>query len=58
VAGSIGTVEYSHYRRKINKVAHDTARFCLESRTDCNWVDEPPSFLLQPLLDDVTLLSW
>jgi ribonuclease HI len=56
VAGGIGTVEYSHCRREINKVAHDTARFCIESRTDCNWVDEPPSFLLQPLLDDVTLL--
>jgi ribonuclease HI len=56
VAGSIGMVEFNHCTRDMNRVAHDIARFSFSSRADCNWVDEPPSFILQPLLDDVTYL--
>jgi hypothetical protein len=56
VAGIIGMVDFNHCRRDMNKVTHDIPRFSLSSKTDCNWVDELPSFLLQPLLDDVTYL--
>jgi ribonuclease HI len=55
-AGSIGVVEFMHCRRETNKVAHDIARHCFRSRISCTWVDEPPSFLLQPLLHDVTTI--
>jgi hypothetical protein len=53
-AGSIGMVEFVHCRREINIVAYDIVRHCFRSRT-CTWVDEPPSFFLQPL-HDVTIL--
>jgi hypothetical protein len=56
LAGLIGIVEFNHYHREVNKVAHEIARSCFESSISCNWVDEPPSFLSQLLLDDVTIL--
>jgi hypothetical protein len=56
LAGLIGTVKFNHYHREVNKVAREIARSCFESSISCNWVDEPPSFLSQLLLDDVTIL--
>jgi ribonuclease HI len=53
-AANIGKVEFMHCRRDINKVAHELARSYFMSSTGCNWVDEPPSFLLEKLLNDVT----
>jgi ribonuclease HI len=55
-ASMIGNVEFTHCGRDINSVAHEIARECSVSQISCNWVDEPPSFLLQTLLDDVTIL--
>jgi ribonuclease HI len=54
--GIIGKVEFKFCPREMNNVAHTIARSCFNSKADCNWLDEPPSFLLQPLLDDVTIL--
>ena len=56
IAGLIGTVEFNHCQRDVNKVAHEIARSSFESSSSCNWVDEPPSFLSQFLPDDVTIL--
>jgi ribonuclease HI len=53
---SIGHVEFSHCRRETNMVAHEIARNSLSTRTSCNWVDEPPTFILSALLNDVTIL--
>jgi hypothetical protein len=55
-AASIGTVEFSHCTRDTNIVAHDLARDSFISRSCCNWVDDPPSFILPALLYDVTVL--
>jgi ribonuclease HI len=55
-AASIGHVEFHHCRRETNMVAHEIARNSLSTRTSCNWVDEPPSFILSALLNDVTIL--
>jgi hypothetical protein len=38
----------------MNIVAHDITRHGYNSNSGSTWVDESPSFLLQPLLDDVT----
>jgi ribonuclease HI len=37
-----------------NQVAHEIARFCFSNNISCNWIDEPPSFLLDRLINDVT----
>jgi ribonuclease HI len=55
-AGYIGNVEFKKCGRDMNKVAHEIAWECFSTRLSCNWVDEPPSFLAQALLDDVTIV--
>jgi ribonuclease HI len=51
---SVGDVSFSHCPRKANKVAHELAKFSFSNELCCNWVDEPPSFLLDKLIRDVT----
>jgi hypothetical protein len=56
LATSIGDVSFSHCPREANGVAHELARFCYSNCLSCNWIDEPPRFLLDSLLNDVTVL--
>jgi ribonuclease HI len=53
---SIGTVSFAHCPREANKVAHGLAQECFSSKVSCNWVDEPPQFILDAILNDVTIL--
>jgi hypothetical protein len=55
LATEIGEVKFSHISREANKVAHELARQCFIDKSDCNWVDEPPSFVLGSFINDVTL---
>ena len=57
MASTIGIVTYRHCLREANKAAHEIARVCFHNKDSCNWVDEPPSFLLDSLLDDVTIVD-
>jgi len=43
--------------REANGVAHELARVALQEKLTCNWVDEPPRFLLLALVNDVTVLQ-
>jgi hypothetical protein len=52
----IGKVEFKHYPREANRVAHVIARNSVDSKSSCSWVDEPRSFVLQTLVDDVTII--
>jgi hypothetical protein len=36
--------------------AHEIARRCFISKQSCIWVNEPPSFLLEFLMNDATVL--
>jgi hypothetical protein len=53
---SIGNVSFRHSFREANKVAHVLARESFCNKLTCNWVEEPPGFLLDDLLNDVTVL--
>jgi hypothetical protein len=55
-AGIIGKVDFMHCGRDSNYAAHYIARECFNSKVGCNWADEPPSFLAQTLLNDVTVI--
>jgi len=46
-----------HCNRDINVVAHEVARVVMESELNCIWVDEPPSFILEHLVNDVILFG-
>ena len=41
---------FDHCNRDINRVAHELARVAMESNLNCNWVDEPPRFILEHLV--------
>jgi hypothetical protein len=49
-------ISFKHCPIEANEVAHEIASFCFSSRSSCNWVDEPFSFLLPKLINDVTVL--
>jgi hypothetical protein len=48
---SIGNVDFKHWE------ANHAARVCFSDNNSCNWVDEPPIFLLSELLNDVIIIS-
>jgi ribonuclease HI len=56
LAALLGNVTFKYCPREANRVAHEIARFCFSSRSSCIWVDEPLSFLLEKLINDVTEL--
>ena len=47
-------IEYCN--RETNEVAHLLARTSLAEKASCTWADEPPSFIVAALADDVSLV--
>jgi hypothetical protein len=47
-ASHIGKVEFTHYSRETNMVAHIIARNCFTDKISCNWDVKPPSSILHP----------
>jgi ribonuclease HI len=56
LASSIGSVCFKHCVREANQTAHELARDSFRRKRSCNWDDEPPSFILNCLVNDVTEL--
>jgi hypothetical protein len=56
LATLIDGIRFHHCLREANKAAHELARECFRSKISCIWDDEPPSFLLRRLIDDLTEL--
>jgi hypothetical protein len=56
IASSIGSVRFNFCPRESNQVAHEIAKYSFENNQSYNWVNEPPSFILDRLLNDVTIL--
>jgi hypothetical protein len=52
----IDDVSFKHCPMEANEVAHEVARVCFASKISCNWVDNLPSFLIEKLINDVTVL--
>lgn len=50
-------VHIQHCNRAANQVAHELARIALSLKNSCIWLDEPPTFILEHLVNDVTCLS-
>jgi hypothetical protein len=51
-----GKVDVEHCHREANQMAHELARDSFESSDSCILVDEPPSFIISKLANDVTVL--
>ena len=50
-------ISIEHVSRDANQVAHALARQAMISNENCMWDDEPPSFILPFLANDVTLFN-
>jgi hypothetical protein len=55
VVTTIGEVFFSHCPREANKVVRELARVRFSNSLSCNWVDESPRFLLDSLINDLTI---
>jgi hypothetical protein len=55
MAVNIGEEVFCHGLRQVNKVDHELAKDCFSRKISCNWTDEPPRFILDKLLNDVTI---
>ena len=51
------SISIEHCNREANRVAHELARKVFSLKSSCTWVDDPPSFILNVLVNDVTTLS-
>jgi hypothetical protein len=56
ISATIGSVRFCHCPREANQVAHEIAKFSSVNNLSCNWVYEPPSFILDRIVDDVIVL--
>ena len=43
--------------RETNKVVHELAKVALSAKEICIWVNEPPDFILESLVNDVILFD-
>jgi ribonuclease HI len=56
ISSATANVSFSFCPREANQAAHEIAKFGYIHNQSCNWVDEPPSFILDRLVNDVTVL--
>jgi hypothetical protein len=50
-------VTFEYCPRESNSVAHELARVCYQSFNSCIWDDDPPSFILPFLINDVSVFG-
>jgi ribonuclease HI len=56
LASNLDTISFKHCTREANEVAHELDRFCFINTSSCTWDGDPPRFLLDKLVSDVTEL--
>jgi hypothetical protein len=52
---TIGDVSFKFCPREANQVAHELAKYSYSNKISCTWDNDPPSFLLDRLLNDVII---
>lgn len=55
IAPGITSIEFKHQPREANGLAHYLARFSYDAKRSCEWINDPPDFLLSHVIHDVTL---
>ena len=56
LAASIGRVKFKHCSRTTNEVAHEIAKYSFCNRSSESWINEPPGWLINTLVHDVTVI--
>lgn len=57
IASRIGQLKIQHCPREANTVAHEIARNVFDSNTNVYWDDDPPSFIVSDVMNDVSVFS-
>jgi hypothetical protein len=57
LVSSIRNVTYSFCPGEANQVIHHIAMFCFHNNLSCIWDNNPHRFLLNTLIDDVTIVD-
>ena len=55
LASNIDSIAFQYIPRKANVVAHELANQGFLLKSNCNWDDDPPRFILSSLINDVTI---
>jgi hypothetical protein len=50
-------ISIEHGSREVNQVAHNLAKRAMQYKQTCTCVDESPSFILDLLINDITILN-
>ena len=50
-------ISVEHCSRDANRVTHELAKRAMQTKTNCIWDDEHPSFILEFVLNDVIVLN-
>jgi ribonuclease HI len=50
-------ISIEHCSREVNQVAHNLAKRAMQLKQTCTWIDEPLSFILDLLTNNVTILN-
>jgi hypothetical protein len=51
------SISMDHCNRDINRTTHNLASLAIQSKNSCIWIDETLSFIIEALVNDVTLFS-
>ena len=54
---TIGKVKFKHCYREANEAAHVIARFSYCNKLSLSWTNEPPGWLVDSLVNDVTIVD-
>jgi ribonuclease HI len=57
MAAGFVKVSFEHCPREANSVAHELAKDSFQSFSSCTWDDDPPSFILPLLINDVSVFD-
>ena len=55
--GGFQEISIEHLNREANQVAHELARQAMIMKMSCIWDDDPPSFIVPIISNDVTILD-
>jgi hypothetical protein len=58
LASGFSKVNFEYFPREANIVAHELAKSSFQSSSSCTWDDDPPSFILPSLINDVSVFDY
>jgi hypothetical protein len=58
LASEFNMMKFKYCPREANQDSHEIAKSSFLNKSSCIWIDEPPSFLISTIINDVTTLCF